>query len=204
MTGKSKKRCDGLVDRIIVIAIAVCIVAMINVANSKINEIYDAHKSSLMMNDVSDTGVSEVLSDQIEMYRPGTCKMIEVYNGDLTLLFRIQFNEDNITEYGDLNDYPELKELLQNHKEGSTTITTDDEEEDIYFRWTKTDTGEDRLAIIYMTTKIVKNVWVISFLGYIVLILVFILLIRMRLHSHSSSIKRYQELSEEVHSKLLH
>lgn len=191
-------------DTIIVVLIAICIIGMINASNYKIEEIFQSHRESLLVRDINGEDISEEFAEQLYAFRPDTCKMIEIYSADFQLRLRMQFAEKH-EHIDSFDDFPELKALLLAHEEGHTTIRTADEEEDVYFRWTKTvDSGELCLTIVYMSRPIVKNLWIIPFLGYMVLILTFIMLIRIRLIEHNDRIKQYDELAKEIQGKLIH
>lgn len=190
-------------DTIIIILIGVCIVGMIQASNYKIDEIFNSHRESLLVRDNVEDNISDELAAQLLEFRPDSCKMIEMYSKDLDLVLRMQFIDDHIHD-DNIKNYPELVEILQTHTEGHTTIRTEDDETDIYFRWEHTvQTETPVLTMVYMSRPIVKNLWVISFLGYLILIMVGILLLRNRLVQSHADIKRYQELSREVQEKLI-
>ena len=202
-SGKSRNH-SMEIDMVIVVLMAVCIIGMITISNYKLEEIFDSHQESLLVRDISGDDISDEFAEQIVRFRPDMCKMIEVYSADMELTLRMQFTESH-THDDHLDAYPELVDLFRSHKEGHTVITTDDEEEDIYFRWEPMRTnGEECLTIVYMTRPIVKNLWVVPLLGYTVLILAFVLLIHMKIVQHDEKIKMYQYVTKEMQDQLLH
>lgn len=190
-------------DTVIIILIAACIVGMIQASNYKIDEIFNSHRESLLVRDNEEDDISDEFAAQLLEFRPDSCKMIEIYSQDLELVMRMQFIEEH-EHAGNLKDYPELMELLKTHQEGHTTIRTEDDETDIYFRWEHTvKTETPILTMVYMSRPIVKNLWIIPFLGYMILIMSCTLLLRNRIIRGHESTRRYQELSREVQSKLI-
>lgn len=198
-------------ETIIIILIAICVVAMINLSNYKINELFASHQELLLSKDTGDSALNEELANGIMQFRPDLCKMIELYSLDFQQILKLEFTkqtEENpcdrrVTERT-IKDYPELMKLLIHNPEGHTTIRTEDEEEDVYFKHIALSNGQQCIMIIYMTKSVVKNLWVINFLGYFILILVFVLLIYSYHQRQVEAIKYYKTLSKHVQDKMIH
>lgn len=180
---------------IIAIAIAICMIFLINFANAKMEEVIISNKESLLINHDPLNPIHEDLAEEIVKFRPGACKMIDVYSEDLEPLFTVQFYDNN-TEHASLRDFPDLVDLLRNNEEGHTEISIDGIDENVYFRWSETSRGEHYLVMVYMSQPEVNNLWVFSFICYLILILVFILLIRIHIIQHNEQIRAYHALTK--------
>lgn len=192
-----KKRFRLNIEVVIIFAIAACVIFLINFADSKLNEVILSDQEALLIRHDPDNPVHEDLAKQIIEFRPDACKMVEVFTKDFDPMFRIQFKEDDILDDTRITDYPDLMEVFMNNKEGHTNLVIDDYEEDVYFQWTELSTGEVYLVIIYMSRPVVHNLWVFSFVCYLILILIGVLLIRVNLQSHSEKIRFYQMISND-------
>ena len=202
---KSKKKNKYFTfETCIIYMIAICVIAMINLSNYKINEIFASQQESLLSRDISTNDIHDELENAIIEFRPDLCKMIEIYSLDFDQLLKMEFNPDQEKDNNnDIQDYPKLMNLLSNNTEGHTTIRTENEEEDVYFRQIELSNGQKCIMIIYMTRPIVEHLWIISFLGYIILILVFILLIYSYHQRQFEAIKYYKSLSKNVQDKMI-
>lgn len=189
------------VELIIMIVIAGLMIFLIHFADAKLNEIMTADQQALLINQNSDNPINVELSEEIVKYRPETCKLIEVYNSNYEPMFDVQFGT-SIQDTNPITDYPELIDILENSPEGHTEFTQDDQIEYIQYQWVSTSDDEQALIIIYMTKPIVKNLWVFSFICYLILILVFVIIIRMNLINSRNRIRQYNHASMHMHNML--
>ena len=81
------------------------------------------------------------------------------------------------------------------YKEGQTEITVDDMEQEVYFKWVTNNSGETRLLMVYSAIKIVKGIWLFSFICWMVMILIFVLLIRLHSRSYQDRIDEYRKMT---------
>lgn len=205
MNSTRKKRNPGYkIEMGIIFIIAGCLLFLIFFADRKLEEIIISDREALLIQHDPTDKLHEELADSIIDFRPDACKMIEVFSEDLQPIFRIQFRDDDEHTKEELEDYPELVRLLNNNEDGHTQVTIGDEEEDVYFRWTETVSGDKRLVIIYMSRPIVHNMWVFHLVCYTILILVFILFILLQLKGHRDKVEQYKTISLDVQSTLIH
>ena len=198
----SKRKVNFNIELILVIIIAISLIFLMNFANSKLNELITSDREALLMEHDPNNTVHEELANRILDFRPNACKMIEVYSSDFKPLFRVQFEEHS--DYSEsIQNHSELINLLKTNKDGHTSITIDDVEEDVYFRWEKMTSNDMCLVIIYMSRPVVENLWVFNAICYIILILVCILILRLHLRNHSEKIKYYSKLSRDVQDCLI-
>lgn len=204
MNKKLMKTYKFNIERAIVFSIALCMIFLINFANTKLNEIVISEREALLMKHNPINPIHNELAQKIREFRPDVCKMIEVYSDEFNQLFSVQFKENSPTINNNLSDYAELVELFETNEEGHTNIKIGDDEEDIYFQWTTTSEGKRYLIIIYMSKPIVENLWVFEFVCYLILILIFILIIRLHIIQQQDKIRYYQKISNETRRKLMH
>lgn len=205
MNSTRKKRNHGYrIEKLIILAIAACLLFLIFFADKKLEEIITSDREALLLQHNPSDPLHDELADNIIDFRPDACKMIEVFSEDLQPIFRIQFRDDDEHTNEELNDYPELVRLLNSSDDGHTQVTIDNEEEDVYFRWTETVSGDKRLVIIYMSRPIVRNMWVFHLVCYVILILVCMLFIVLQLRGHNEKVERYKAISLSVQDTLIH
>lgn len=199
----SRRRKNNLnIELILVFVIALLLLFLINFANNKLNEIITSDREALLIEHDPNNPVHEELANEILDFRPDACKMIEVYSSDFQPLFRVQFEKQQ--DYGNtLLNHQDLVDLFETHKDGHTSIVINDIEEDIYFRWEETSSGEMCLIIIYMSRPVVTNLWVFNAVCYAILILVCILIIRLYLKNHAEKIRYYTKLSCDVQDSII-
>ncbi len=179
------------VETIIVLMIAGCMIFLINFANTKLDEVISSDNEALLIQHDPTSKIHQELAEEILNFRPDACKMIEVYTEDFEPMVRVQFKKDHVHD-DDIKKYPDLIAILKSAIDGHTNVIIDDQEEDIYFRWTNnTSTGDPYLFIIYMSRPVVHNLWVFPFVCYLILILIGILLIRLHLKAGTEKIRNY-------------
>lgn len=191
---------------VIIILISICIVCLMSLSNYKINKIFESHRESLLTTEFGSSELNEKLADAIIEFRPDMCKMIEIYSTDFDLIMKMKFDPSDDRENNDpaIENFPELMNLLRINNEGNTTIRTEDEEEDVYFRHVTLSSGEECVIIIYMTRTLVKHIWLINFLGYFTLLLVFVLLIHSMHLRQKDTINYYKMISKDVRDRMIH
>lgn len=187
----------------IIFLITALMIFLIVFSTNKMDQILDIEQEALLMSHDPNSPIHHELAKEIIKFRPDVCKMIEAYSKDLVPLFKVQFLKENDDLDNDITKYPELMELLVSNTEGHTSITIDDKDEDVYFRWTESATGEPYLVIIYMSRPVVENLWVFSFICYMILFLIFILLMISLLSAYNKDVRYYHSLSREVQSRIM-
>ena len=192
-----KKRKLFSFETVIICVIALCVIFLNSFATVKMTELESSGNEALFIRQDLPYEDSEILAEEIVQYHPDTCKMIEMYDENFEMVFSVQFDE-KVVECSDIHNYPELIELLKQSKEGQTTVTMGDVEEYVYFQWTTNNRNEDRLLLIYSSKHEVSNIWIFSFVCYMVMILIFVLLIKMHTCNLSERIKYYRHLTEKV------
>lgn len=193
------------IEILILVVIAALMIFLINFAEAKFNEVISVDKQALLMNDNPENQISDDFAKEIVNFRPESCKMIELFSKDFELIFRVQFREDDENKlYDNIENHQELMSLFLHNKEGHTNLTIDGEEEDIYFKWTTNNLGEPSLMIIYMARPVVKNLWVFSFICYIILILIFLLVISLKYRMHRQLVREYENLQINTKNRIEH
>lgn len=187
----------------LVVLIALCMLMLIHVSNTKLNEVLSSN-NSLIVRENPDAQIDSLLAKEILKYNPDACTMMEVYDGNFNVVIRVPFSTDDPRNrtFFDLNEYKTLKELLMKYPEGHTRIAMGDKEEDVYFRWTETNESKRRLAIIYIARPVVKNLWMIPFLCYLILILIFTLVVRLHMSCQRDRIDYYHKTSMRVQNRI--
>lgn len=186
----------------IVILIAILMIVLMNFANNKLSELIISDAEALFMSSDHnpDDQMHTDLAESMSEFRPDICKMIEIYNDELEMLIRVQF-DDEIDEIdgnyydNDISQYKTLMNLITHNADGHTSIDIDDMTEYIYFKWSESDDGERFLFIIYTYKPIVRNLWVFHLICYTILVLICFLLLRLSLKSHSEKIRLYNEMT---------
>lgn len=196
-----KKNSKMRFDTIIIFLVAACMIFLIDFTHGKFHEFDRLEQEALLVNHDPNNPVHEDLAKEILQYRPGVYKMIEIYKPNFEIMMTLQFatSDDYST---DLKQYPDLIELFYTHEEGHTSLTINEKEEDIYFKWTEGSTGEKYLIIVYASRVPVKNLAVFDFVCYMVLILMFILLIRIRMKHFNEQVKHYRAIQDDVRSRI--
>lgn len=192
-----KKRPFFNFETIIILVIALCVIFLNSFTTIKMSELESSGNDALFIRQDLPYEDSEILAEEIVQYHPDTCKMIEMYDENFEMVFSVQFDE-KVIECNNIHNYPELIELLKESKEGQTTITIGDAEEYVYFQWTTNNRNENRLLLVYTAKQEVQNIWIFSFVCYMVMILIFVLLIKMHTCNFSERIKHYRHITQEL------
>ena len=196
MDKNKKKRLINFfsVETIIILVIAACMLFLNTFMVKKINEIQLVRNNAVFLVDDLDFPDQEEFKEELKSYLKDSYKMIELYDEEFELLFQIQFN-DGYKSKGDLINQKDLISIIKNNKEGQTTITIDNDEEDVYFKWITNSRGEERLLMVYSAIQEVKNLWVFSFVCWFVMILIFVLVIRLHSKSYTDRINQYKSMT---------
>lgn len=198
------KRIFMYIEIAIVFMIAGCLLILINFSDGKFEEVQGLTQEAMLVEHDPDNPVHDQLAQEIMEYRPNSYKMIEIYSEDFERIMKVQFQEDDEFVDQPITDYPDLVNLFRSHQDGHTSITIDDMDEDIYFRWSELgDDGYQCLMIIYISRHVVENTWVFHMICYIILILVFILLIMLLLQQYRDKVEYYKSISMNVDDRLI-
>ena len=195
------KRSFFNIETIIVLLIAGCMIFLNAFTTQKLNELDAAGDNALFIRQDLPYEDSEVLAEEIVQYHPDTCKMIEMYDENFEMVFSIQFDQ-SVIECNSIHDYPDLINLFKQSKEGQTIITMGNTEQYVYFQWTPNNRGDNRLIVIYSAKVEVQNIWIFTFVCYLVLIMVFILLIRLHYKHYLDKIAQYKNISKDAHDEI--
>ncbi len=194
---------NAKVEIALVMLIAICMLMLIQISNIKLNEVMSTN-NSIILRENPDKEIDNLLTKEIIKYKPDACTMMEIYDDNYNMIMRVPFSpiDDTPRSYFNLGDHKGLKDLLGKYPEGHTRIQMGDNEEDVYFRWTETNDSKRRLAIIYIARPVVKHLWLIPFLCYLILILIFILVVRVRMSCQLDRINFYHKTSMRVQSRM--
>lgn len=182
------------IETLIILVIAACMIFLNIFTVTKLNELESAEHEAVFLMDNVDFNDKEEFTEEIQNYLTGSYKMIELYDQDLELIFQIQFS-DKYIEIDDIKQHTDLVNIIKNNKEGQTEITVDDMEQEVYFKWVTNNSGETRLLMVYSAIKIVKGIWLFSFICWMVMILIFVLLIRLHSRSYQDRIDEYRKMT---------
>lgn len=183
------------IETIIILIIAACVLFLNVFTANKIYELQRVGTEAMFIMDGLEYANSEELGSEIVKYRPDSYKMIEVYDESYELLFSLQFDQNYKVYNNDIYNHKNLLYLLENSEKGQTTISNGEYDEQVYFQWMTNNRGEKRLVIVYSTKEIVGNIWMFSFVCYIILILIFILLIRLHSKNYKDKVDQYKRTS---------
>lgn len=190
-------------DTVIITLIAICIIFMINLADYKINEIFESYRYAPISEDILMEEYRS--SDEVVDFIPEMCRMVEAYaihsNNEIEQILKIDFitNEDSAIYRTTLFDHPEILESLETENEGFNLVQIEDEEVAIYFRKViLTNNNEERIIVLYMSRPDIKYIWMIDLLGYIILVLVLILLVHQMYEKQKVTLKYYNTLANNV------
>jgi hypothetical protein len=174
---------------------------LIHVSNSKLNEVLSGN-NSILLRENPDKQIEGLLAQEMIPYKLEACTMMETYDKDFNLLGRIPFVDGYDHNVPDIRKYDKLISLFNKYPEGHTRLQRGDNEEDIYFRWTNTTSGDRVFVLIYISRPVVHNLWMIPFLCYLILILIFTLVMRLRMSCQKDRIEYYHRSSMRVQSKI--
>ena len=188
-------------DTLILILIACCMFFLNSYTVTKLNDMQEAKNDAIFIKGDVTFGDEEQFAEEIINYLPDTYKMIELYDENLVIGFQVQFNDANIPK-DDITRYPNIVDILKNNEEGQTRVRIGGTEQDIYFKWLTTSTGERRLLMVYSAVHEITGLWVFSFVCYFVLILVCVLFIRLRYQSLKDNITRYGISTKRIRDEI--
>lgn len=200
---KQNKRHGGMYfETVVVIIIALCLIFLNYFTVSKINELQRVNRNSIFIDDDLPLESDGELVEELKTYMKSPCKMIELYDEDMNLMFQVTFDSQGskaVNHPNGISKNSQLSKLIGNQQEGQATIKMHDRtEQDIYYKWISNSKGERRLIIIYNEIFEVKGIWVFSFVCYIILILVFVLLIRLHIVSGRNNVSHYADSTNYI------
>lgn len=198
MTGKSKKAGSGFLARniefILALLIVVCVVLSMMTFDYTIEYMGDRYSETLFIPDTYVDVDDPHLEQLIKEYQPNPGKMIEIYDENYDLAFRIDFSdsEEDDMVYNNIKDFPELMEYFDENREGHTYFkSSENKETDLYFRWYMVNDhmgpggmvegDTEHLVLIFMTRPEAVSYVLSRILSYTILVLAFsIVLVAMR------------------------
>lgn len=187
------------IEAFIAILIGICIIILMDVHSSREEEGHRRYLDTLFISEDQLSEDDAEFKDIILEYRPRPYKMIEIYNSDFSLDFRIQFRGEFINNRDLIVNHPELIEYFNSHDEGHTYYTLDDDETDVYFKWVDTENnGTEQLAIIYTSRPQKDNHLIHSTICYIILMLAFMIAIISTLRQSSEKIIQYKHNQDNI------
>lgn len=166
------------IEMILAIIIAICVVALLFLNHAKDNEINERYMETLLV-PAEQIGINDKeLTELITEYHPESTKMIEIYNEDLNMLYRVRFGDTNPNYNHQISNHPELMEYLIKHDTGHTYYTSNGNETDVYFKWCHSETTDTHeLIIIYSSRPEARNYWLHPLICYIILMCAFSIVI---------------------------
>ena len=196
MTMKTKKAGSSIlaknIEFILALLIVVCVVLSMMTVDYTIEYMGDRYSETLFIPDSYADVNDPELEELIKEYQPNPAKMIEVYDENFDLAFRINFAEDADDEtYKNIKDFPELMEYFTENREGHTYFkSSENKETDLYFRWymvnnhqgpTGIEGDTEHLVLIFMTRPEAVSYLLNRLLSYAILVLAFtIVLVALR------------------------
>ena len=194
---KQRKKSRLYIETILIIFIAFCIVFLNFFMGKKVKEMNVTGLNSMFVKSGISFEESEDFANQITKYKPNYCKMIEIYDESYELIISLTFIDENISN-SDIRDYQELINIFNSNEHGQTTVNIDDHKESVYFQWIENDRNERRLLLIYSSFHIIDDLWIFSFVCYLILILMFILLIRLHTVRYLDKVNEYKLITDSV------
>lgn len=196
MTMKTKKAGSSIlaknIEFILALLIVVCVVLSMMTVDYTIEYMGDRYSETLFIPDSYADVNDPELEKLIKEYQPNPAKMIEVYDENFDLAFRINFAEDSDDEtYKNIKDFPELMEYFTENREGHTYFkSSENKETDLYFRWYMVNNHQgpngiegdtEHLVLIFMTRPEAVSYLLNRLLSYAILVLAFtIVLVALR------------------------
>jgi hypothetical protein len=177
-----------------IIIIAAFVILMINICDKKINQMEDSKDLCLPIDSSStlDEDEENQIIEQLQLYNPNISKMAEVYSTDFNMITRICGKDYNISP-NDIKDFEILDNILLDNDRGYCTYENGNVDQIVYFQHI-TVYDEDAIAIIWLPYHKVTNLWLISFIGYIILILIFTLFNLVVLKYQKTTLKTYNTI----------
>ena len=187
----------------IAVAIAVLMITLIMLINYNFNQII-RDTDALVFRDNPDPEIAETLKIGMSGYKLEKFPMLEVYDAEFNQLIRLPLDQDqhNSVKYDTMRNHEDLQKLFTCYTEGYTKMNVDGYDEDIYFSWVTTSEGSKQLIIVYLSRPVVKLMWAIPFICYLILLLIFVIIIRMQLTIRKSKIDLYNRSAQSVQNAI--
>lgn len=187
----------------IVICIAILMAGLISLINYNFNQIIH-DTDTLIFRENENMIVSDQLRSGMENYKVEKFPMLEIYDKEYNQLLRLPLDTDphDSIRYDTMKNHTDLQETFSQYDEGYTKMNVDGYDEDIYFSWVITSDGHKQLIIVYLSRPVIKMMWAIPFICYLILLLVFVIIIRIQLSIRRSKIDQYNKSALSVQNAL--
>ena len=187
----------------IVAVIAVLMAGLITLINYNFNQIVH-DTDALIFRENSSPNISEDLKKGMEDYKLEKFPMLEIYDESFNQLLRLPLDQNNhkLVKYDSMKEQKDLQDIFMTYQEGYTKMNIDGHDEDIYFSWATTDKGNRELIIVYLSRPVIKMMWAIPFICYLILLLIFVIIIRLKLSIRRAKIDLYNRSSQSVQNAI--
>ena len=103
------------IEIFLVILIALCMLTLINVSNSKLNEVLST-SNSILLRQNPDEQIEGLLNKEMRMYKTESYTMMETFDSNYNLIGRIDFHDDHRNHNTpDIKNYPALQSLFNQY-----------------------------------------------------------------------------------------
>jgi hypothetical protein len=195
-SNKGKKQFKLVINSevVAIILIAALQILLITICNHKINQIQDSRSLSLPVEEASvlDDKTTSKLIEQLKLYNSDPSKMLEIYSTNFDLIARLVGHgyEANVN---DIKYLLVLQNILLDNEEGYCTYKVDNVDQILYFKHIDVN-NEDSIVMIWLPYHEIKGLWVIPFMGMIILILIFVLFNLIVLKYQRATLKNYNTI----------
>lgn len=181
------------------LCIAVAVLVLMFVDANRDKQIQERYVETLMV-PAEQLGINDTeLQELITAYSPQPYKMIEIYNQDLKLEFRVQFGGNDVVVKDNLSNHPAFVEYFYSHEEGHTNYSIENNETDVYFKWIHSEsTGEDDLVIVYTSRSTVGSNWLHFFICFVILMASFAIVISSLLKRGRDRVREYSKNKRRI------
>lgn len=200
-----KRLHNRFIDTMLIILIAICLIFINGYTINKIHSLEKSLYSALSIDDNVQIVNNPQLIEEIKSLMPETCKMVELYDSNISLVFKTKIIGTDVspglTDESAINS-DEFISVIKEYEEGQTIVTIDENDQVVYFKWITTVVGDRYLLVVYNSMEKVDGLWVFSFTCHIMLILIFVLLIRIRNTSYYEKIDQYQQIADSLYNEI--
>lgn len=202
MTGK-KKAVLQHIEILLAVLIAVCVIGLIYANDARNHHVEEHLMEMLFVTDEQSKINDKDLQKMILDYRPYAYKMIETYDHELNLVFRLMFNEQVLNTKDTITNHPDLLAYFKTHDEGHTKYFIGSDEVDVFYKWCDVEGSEDdQLIVIYASRQKEPNFWQFQMLCYMILIFTFGIVIISTLKSGKTRADIYIANQQEIMAKM--
>ena len=192
-------------ELVITVIIAACMLFLNYFTTNKLTELENSSNEAMFVRSDLPFMDSDEFTEEVLKYKPGACKMIELYNEDFEMMLMIRFDQNYAADPNDsIVNYPDLINTLQSSQEGQVKVgkVDDTHEEYILFQWLTNTEGERRLIMVYNIRPVVDNLWVFTLISCLVIVMVFVLLIRLYLKEYKSSVTQCRWMNDAIRDRV--